>query len=63
MVENDHEHKAFETYCKSQGLNTDLDLERHPLHLLYLDEKTREALAIFQAGYFAGRFKHRSENV
>lgn len=49
MKQGDKEHLAFEKYCKENGLDTSM----HPLHLLYLDHKTHDALQAFKAGYAA----------
>ena len=49
MKQNDEEHMAFE----KMGIEMGLDLEMHPLHLLYLNPKTHNYLQIFKAGYAA----------
>lgn len=49
MRQGDTEHKAFEVY----GKNSSLDLEMHPLHLLYLAPETHQQLQTFKAGYAA----------
>ena len=51
MKEEDHEHNAFIRFAVENGL----DLNMHPLHLLYLNTNTCEFLKAFQAGYEAGK--------
>jgi len=51
MKEHDEEHLAFE----KMGIEMGLDLEMHPLHLLYLNPKTHNYLQIFKAGYAANQ--------
>ena len=53
MKQGDHEHLEFEKFAESKKL----DRIMHPLHLLYLDNKTGEALMAFKAGYEAGKNK------
>jgi hypothetical protein len=51
MKEGDEEHKAFEKLGKKMGL----DMEMHPLHLMYVSEITHKYLGIFKEGYAAGK--------
>ena len=51
MKEGSHEHELFKEFAKADGLNMDM----HPLHLLYLNSKTSDALKAFQAGYKAAK--------
>ncbi len=51
MTEGDNEHKAFQKAGSEMGL----DMEMHPLHLLYLNPQTASYLVIFKAGYTAGK--------
>ena len=55
MKQDDAEHKAFEAYGKGNSL----DMEMHPLHLLYLAPETHQHLQTFKAGYKAG---HKTAN-
>lgn len=51
MQPNDKEHKGFEKFGAKMGL----DLEMHPLHLLYLNPQTANYLEAFKAGYSTGK--------
>ena len=59
MRENDHEYRSFEQYC----INHNMDRTQHPLHLLYLNHQTAQALYVFRGGYAAGRKCPDSINV
>lgn len=54
MTQGDEEHLAFEEYCKFANLNTDM----HPIHFLYLDIKTCNALDAFKAGRLSVKDKN-----
>ena len=49
MTLGDEEHKAFEKLGSQMGL----DMEMHPLHLIYLNPQTANYLLAFKAGYAA----------
>lgn len=49
MTLGDEEHKGFEKFGSEFGL----DMEMHPLHLLYLNPQTANYLEVFKAGYAA----------
>lgn len=51
MQQGDHEHLAFEKFCEDNKLDNTM----HPLHLLYLNKETSDALKVFKAGYTAGK--------
>ena len=51
MRTGDHEHREFEKYATEKELNR----EQHPLHLLYLNDATANALDAFKAGYAAAK--------
>ena len=49
MTQGDPQHRAFEAYCEAEGLDNSM----HPLHLLYLNDDTKEKLDAFKAGWQA----------
>lgn len=51
MKQGDHEHTSFHRYASDKGM----DVQMHPLHLLYLTSDTAEALRHFEVGYTAGK--------
>ena len=57
MQNGDHEHIKFEEYAISK----DMERSQHPLHLLYLDRDTDNALSAFKAGYLAA--KNRADDL
>lgn len=53
MNQGDHEHCSFHKFGTEQNLN----MEMHPMFLLYPDSETANALKAFKAGYSAGQEK------
>lgn len=59
MKEGDAEHLAFEQY----GRTNNLDLSMHPLHLLYLDPNTSDALKVWKVAFLAGQAAERKRII